>query len=436
MKKTINISLAKQKFILEEDAYTRLTNYFEEIKKHLGQDVDGNEVIEDIEASIAEKFKKVINKNKEIITLSDVEEIIKVMGTEEDFNREMGTEDKKENKSKRRKLYRDPDTAIFGGVSGGIAKFFNLNIIVVRLLFIVLTFFSKGFGILLYIILWITVPKAKTAYQKLEMYGEEPTIDTLKDLSSKIKSKTPSFINKSSDKLEYILRIFWNIFKKIVSFLFVIASLLGIIFVGFVAVSSLLYKNSGYMINFIPINDLIQGIPYNIMLATGFIALIIPLLMILLQAIAILRKKKILTFGLVAILVSIWMLGSIIFTSMAIRYLPEVVNKVDNHKDVQRVSQILDTENIKLLKVSGSRIIIRNAEASATNTVIEGRRIDLNYINISKDGESLTISRENYQNNDPKCLFCEPETIVIKIPLNREFEIATSSQARFIHENY
>lgn len=82
-----------------------------------------------------------------------------------------------------KKMFRDPQTKVIGGVSGGVAAYLGTDIILVRVLFILLTF-AGGLGVFLYIILWISVPEAKTITEKIQMQGEPVT---LSNIESRIK---------------------------------------------------------------------------------------------------------------------------------------------------------------------------------------------------------------------------------------------------------
>lgn len=191
MKKTISITLGGQLFNIEEDAYERLDSYLESIKTHY-KDQSGDEIIGDIEASIADKFASKIKDRSISVALSDVEEMIKVMGTVDEFDSES-----KENKTGPshteeeqtlipKKLYRDTDDTIIAGVCSGIAAYFGLDAVYIRVLFVILVFLH-GFGILAYIVLWIVMPQAKTNAQKLEMRGKPVNLQKLEET---IKEKT------------------------------------------------------------------------------------------------------------------------------------------------------------------------------------------------------------------------------------------------------
>ena len=169
MKKTYNINLNSQIFCIDEDAFIRLKNYIEILEKHYLNEEDGNEIMADIESRIAELFSQSLQKSHlEVISQAHIDEIIKVMGTPDaiiDEDTEYATAS-----SIKRKLYRDTDYMVLGGVASGLAAYFSISTIVVRLLFILFGFLY-GITILIYIILWIVMPAAITSRQKLEMKG-------------------------------------------------------------------------------------------------------------------------------------------------------------------------------------------------------------------------------------------------------------------------
>lgn len=186
MKKTVMINISGIIFNIDEDAYNKLQKYLEDINAGFSNKEEGREIIADIEARIAELFTGKISAQKQVIILGDVDEIISIMGNPSDFGGEdnsgsgtgtTGEEAEKTGKSwKSKRIYRDPDHRVLGGVCGGLGAYFNLDPVIFRIL-MVITFFA--FGPLLYIILWIAIPKARTTAQKLEMQGKEVNISNI-----------------------------------------------------------------------------------------------------------------------------------------------------------------------------------------------------------------------------------------------------------------
>ncbi len=173
MKKTIRINISGLIFNIDEDAFEKLQQYLNSITKKFINTEEGNEIIADVEARIAELFQERIGDRKEVVNLPDVEHIIEVMGLPEDFEDEeleQIPQEESQQKKAERKIYRDPDNRVISGLSSGIATYLGIDPIIVRVLFVLMALFY-GTSILIYILLWIIIPEAKTRSQKLEMKG-------------------------------------------------------------------------------------------------------------------------------------------------------------------------------------------------------------------------------------------------------------------------
>ena len=175
MKKTIKINLSGIIFHIDEDAYKRLNDYLDKIHSHFKGKEGGDEIINDIEMRMAELFQARLSDHKQVLSLADVEEVSKTMGDPRDFSDEEEKKQGPETSPRARKLYRDPDNAILGGVASGMGAYLNVDPVWIRLIFVLLML-GYGFIALVYVLLWLFVPKATTYKQKLEMRGENITI--------------------------------------------------------------------------------------------------------------------------------------------------------------------------------------------------------------------------------------------------------------------
>ena len=179
MKKTYNISLNGQVFCIEEDAFIQLQNYITTLEHHYFAEEDGKEIMADIESRIAELFQTFQQEtNKKVISQPEIDKVIEIMGSPDVIIDEDTEYNPSSDPQKHRKLYRDPDQAILGGVAAGLAAYFSISIAWVRILFI-LSAFLYGITFIVYIILWIVLPQAITSKQKLEMKGEEINISNI-----------------------------------------------------------------------------------------------------------------------------------------------------------------------------------------------------------------------------------------------------------------
>lgn len=177
MKKTEKINIKGFIFHVDDDAYDLLKKYLDSLSRHFVNNEEGSEIIDDIERRIAELFQVRIKEQKEVITIEDVKEIIEILGNPAEIDDHEGYEDD-DNTSANKRLYRDPDNSYVGGVSSGIAYYINVDPVWIRAAFILLTFFN-GLGILIYLVLWLVVPPAKTRAQKLEMKGKKVNIENI-----------------------------------------------------------------------------------------------------------------------------------------------------------------------------------------------------------------------------------------------------------------
>ena len=187
MNKTININLGGIFFHIDETAYQRLKRYLDAIRKSLSDDPQGREeIITDIESRISELLSERIKDARQVVSDSDIEEIIAVMGQPEDYmvDEELfnegasGSKSYSKNTSYTKKLFRDGDDKFLGGVSSGIGHYIGIDAIWIRLLWLVLAF-GYGVGFVVYFILWILLPEAKTTAEKLQMEGEPVNITNI-----------------------------------------------------------------------------------------------------------------------------------------------------------------------------------------------------------------------------------------------------------------
>ena len=180
MKKTVKINIGGVIFHLDEDAYQILQNYLTSINQRFAATEEGKEIISDIEHRIAEILQSKLSEQKQVISKEDIDEVIEIMGHPEDFENE---EDEENNQYKNferssRRLYRDPDNRILGGVCSGIGSYLNIDPLVIRIIFLVLLIVYGVIGIV-YIVLWALLPAANTTAQKLDMRGEKFNISDI-----------------------------------------------------------------------------------------------------------------------------------------------------------------------------------------------------------------------------------------------------------------
>jgi phage shock protein PspC (stress-responsive transcriptional regulator) len=186
MKKTVKINISGLVFNIDEDAFEKLRGYLDKLESRFRGTPGEGEIMADIESRIAEIFQSRISDDKHVVNLGDVEAAIGILGEPEDIS---GSEDDESiydeeprsrtyHSSGRRRLYRDPDSQVIGGVCGGVGEYFGVDPVIIRIIFVVF-FLLWGAGFLVYILLWIVLPEARTTAEKLEMKGERINVENI-----------------------------------------------------------------------------------------------------------------------------------------------------------------------------------------------------------------------------------------------------------------
>lgn len=241
MNKTVNINLGGMFFHIDEDAYQKLTRYFDAIKRSLSNTSGQDEIIKDIEMRIAELISEKHSNDKQVINIKELDEIIAVMGQPEDYRIEDETAENQpqanNQNTRTKKLYRDKEKGMIGGVASGLGYYFGIDAVWIRIVLILLVFAGFGTGILAYLILWIVTPEAVTTSEKLEMTGEPVTISNIeKKVRAEFDSVSDKFKNGYYDKMGNQVktnseRIAANLGAILMTIFKVFAKVLGVILI-------------------------------------------------------------------------------------------------------------------------------------------------------------------------------------------------------------
>lgn len=238
MNQTLTVNISGMVFHIEVDAYDTLKNYLNKIKSYFNNSEEREEIMLDIESRIAELFSGMMSEKNQVITAADVDTVIGVMGKPEQYI----TEDEEQTQSFSnetsvkgdKKLFRNPDDRMLGGVCSGLGAYIGVDTVWVRLFFVAA--FFLGFGFFTYIILWIVMPEAKTASDKLKMKGEPINIQNIgkkfeeeaNKVSENLKNvDTNKFTKKAGSVLENIFGALATIFTGIFN---IVGKVIGVAF--------------------------------------------------------------------------------------------------------------------------------------------------------------------------------------------------------------
>lgn len=351
MKKVINITLGSIVFAIDEDAYGALASYLEQIKNNLTNGDDIKEIIDDVEIAIAEKFIARNRSEKMAVTSADVEAVIGEMGSPVEFGDAAEGESvpnqaaapKEPEAEPKKRLFRDPDNAVVAGIASGIANYFDVDPVIVRLIFVISIFFN-GLGLLAYIILWLVVPVAETTADKYAMRGERVT---LRDISERVKknldnieqfdySKTKGvwsslrgFLDKFFQVLGSVLNFFVIVLRYLVGIGVILAGAFGI--AGLVAAYSVVLLSEKVLL---PIEaqqvfEILQGSGLGITaLASSFVVAAIPLIVFIVLGTSLLAKRNYFTVQKSVTLGVVWIIAGVLAATTIALQVEQVMHQM------------------------------------------------------------------------------------------------------------
>lgn len=407
MKEITRIHLAKTPYDIELDAKEVLQKYLSEIKQMMGSE----DTMYEIEARMVELLGERGVQSNGIITMSDVEDLRSKMGLPKEFSDSESTEDSQANlipsNSPAKRLMRDTDNAIFGGVCAGIAAYWSINPLWVRLLFIISPFITFGTALLVYIIIWISLPEAKTAAEKLQMRGEPVTLDSLKKATNNSESKY-----RAKETLAKILRICLAL-----GLFFITLGLLAVLVVGSI---------TGIMA--MPfINEFTHAQPW----AWGL------LISLIIAGIMAVEMFGVLTFSVARMKFTKSVLITLVITSvigvLSIAGMVITGSKLSNEvvQDRQRLTKVIhaklpnNVEGVKYVELEGNHMtseIIPSSNLRVEAEYINYKGSEKPKIEIVRDGDTLEIEllNRNKPCKNSTLFYCVDSPVHIKIygPVN------------------
>lgn len=375
MNETINISLTGLAFTIEADAYKLLNDYLDTIRNEFDNPEEAGEILADIEARISELILTYQNGNTPI-SKAIIEHIISQLGYVN--NEEMGEEQKTKQSSQNdnyynerklnHRLYRNPKGSLIGGVCSGIAAYFHIDTVLVRLAFILLPFINTVAifydfvdvtvlftSIVLYIILWIIVPLARTPRQTLEMEGEEITRE---NLESRMRTNSNISTSSSAPVLSSVLILLGYIIKTIL-YIVVFATVIGSL-IGIIAIIVNTYSD-------ISENSLKYDIGYHTLNMTTYVCVyILPYALLVFAVLKYVFKVKVSKF-IFLLLISLILACATYSTVMLVKFKDEQRKEIAEWQKARQ--DVYNTRNNA--STSTQKTVIQNASTSTQKTVIQ-----------------------------------------------------------------
>lgn len=248
MKKAIQVNIHDRIFYIDEDAYSLLQNYLHQLSTAF-PDAEGQEIVSDIETRISELFDERCSQGYNVIDIAYVNTVIDTVGRPEELsdteyisgNEQQTTPPPFANapatETPKKKLYRDVDNKVFGGVLSGLAKYLNWDVNVLRFLVVLLVICTLVAPwaltwpwLIAYLVCWMVIPPADTPRRKLEMEGREVTVE---NIGNNVRERAEQNPNKPSGSFGDALGNIASALCKI------ILAVIGVI-AGFVCLSMIL----------------------------------------------------------------------------------------------------------------------------------------------------------------------------------------------------
>lgn len=405
MKKTFNINIAGFPFIIDDDAYTLLNDYIDTIEHAFANLDDYRELVADIESRIAELLLEHTSTGSPIVTVGDVEDVIRRVGKPEDMVEEdenitisSDSEGTTVNETTReeemvtpppyvppikvqKKLFRDTQNSMLGGVCSGLAWYLNIDATWIRLLTVAAVVVSFATVAIAYIVLWIVVPEARTPLQRMQMMGEEPTMENIgrtvtdnfrEDRGEQaMASPTPqnSFSGTISSALGIIVKIL-IVIGLIIGIPVLVAlgaALLGCLFALIVVTTSLFTGTVGVW-DGMPV----EFVKYLTLLGVGSIIVIgIPLSLLIRKGLK--PKGNPMGGGAKWTLLGVWIAGFILAAVSTVFFVRELDKYENNRYHSSRIERIYNRIERKL-EQTANRIENRKNRIVNKNRRIENNR--------------------------------------------------------------
>ncbi|MCE9541756.1 DUF2807 domain-containing protein [Candidatus Kaiserbacteria bacterium] len=398
MKKALQISIAQTLFTVEEDAYAALDAYLTAVKRHFDSNAAKDEIVSDIETRIAEQ----LHESKEnVITFATVTRVTAQMGGIEDF----GDDEPAvvASGSEKKKLYRDADNRIIAGVCSGLAAYFGLETLWVRLGFAALTLFN-GVGILIYVVLWIVLPEAKTASQKLQMTGTPVTLETLSEtVNERIVELRSNRSRNFGRALSAPFRVLGRCIRVLIGAAFVIGS--GILVVAVLVASGFFMSGTTWIADEVSLSALLPGASYWIVLIGVTLVAVIPLLFILFAGVSLLVKRGVLYMQAGLMLLGVWFIALLVSGFGAATVISNYDRIVRTLPAYQVVSKTVPLDSFAAIDIgSGADVRIVATSSTAATLTASGRAQYLDSFDAHVEDGVLTLALKPVTHSS--CLFC------------------------------
>jgi phage shock protein PspC (stress-responsive transcriptional regulator) len=408
MNEVTKIHLGRQAFTISVEAHKALRQYLDAIEKQ----VKDKDVLNEVELRMAELLAEHNVTGDKVILPDDVSFLKEQLGEPKDFKEDEDEADKEEaiaddKPADTKRLFRDTDDAMVAGVASGLSKYFGVDVLIVRILFIIATF-TGGWGILLYIALWILVPEAKTSSERLQMAGKPVTVDSLKEVVERADVRGAA--RRANNSLVGPINTIFKFFLKLIGVVFIFS---GLATLAGIFVSAVFLAINGDRLSqdsFFPV-----GLKEYLLIDAGMVVAGITALFLVLFGLAMFKRKWPVRNWITGMLIGLLFIGLSIGAVLAADVAPRVRDRYNAnvHTTVQQVQPFTGVD------YTGDNVLLRyqHSEAYSVSLKYYGRP-DLSKIKISVENGRLKIDSHEFDWTRSCNTYCIPPTYNMIITVN------------------
>lgn len=424
MNEVKRIHLSRQSFTIAADAHKELRDYLHAIEVQTG---DQSEVLKEVELRMAELLTERGITAEKVVLGEDIDFLKEQLGEPKDFKEDAdadGTGEAEEAEDGPKRLYRDTEHGMIAGVAAGIAAYLHIDALFVRLAFVLLTF-ASGAGILLYALIWLLAPEARTSSDKLQMHGKAVTVDSLKAVVDR--ADIPGAASRASRTVQKILRGVGKVLLLILGIGLSVAAA-GLFLASMVASAYLLMNGAqvGDEIVFPVGSAAVTG------LLSATLALFLLAFLLLIIGIAMIRRRWTLPGWLVAALLGTFFVALAVSTATGFKVAPEIRQKYQAMHQVNKVAVPAFTT----LEVDGklTSFSFEPSDTYAVEMAYFGKKQPDLSITTKVDNGKLLVDTSHYKSARERCaLVCmyggDGLRVIIHAPSLETAEIKGQSNA-------
>lgn len=418
MNEITKIHLGRQPFTVAVDAHKALQDYLRAIKKHMD---DSDDAVEEVELRMAELLTEHGIKGDRVVLLKDVDYLKEQLGKPGDFGDEDDAVEEETETPKR--LFRDTDHALIAGVSAGIANYVGIDPIWIRLLFIVLTLAGAS-GILLYIILWLVIPEAKTTSERLQMQGKPVTVDALKDVVERADVRGAA--ERAGTAVGRVVNSALKVILVLVGAALLVAGV-GLL-MALVASGIYLFLNHNAVV---PFGIFPVGTAENVLVGTIIATAVMVGLFLLVGGLTMIKRRAVLPGWAMAIMFALFFATAAVGTALGASTAPKIDQRYQaaHHSDIRKVAAFTE------VNLTGTDRLPRHVEVD--RRVGDDYKLEFRYMG-QADARGITVKETkpgHLEVNvsgfkaDPSCtanpcLFAGGElTVVIYAPADKQINV-------------